>query len=1023
MTVRYVPDMVLLRSTTWPGGPQVPHDLDPSDPGSIRGRGLAWLAGVWGRAEVRDAVEAASPDLAGQVTRLLRPGTRPGDKDLRRTVVAVAAYMLRWQRRVTPFGLFAGVMPVTVGPASAALDAGGQAVARADSDWTAALAAALNRDPDLRPHLAVTASNLAVVRDGRLVIARRPPPGAAVLGPAEEASVRWTRPVRAAVEAAQSPVVVAVLEGKLEAQFPEALPGSIAAVINGLIAGGFLVTSLHPPQTAADPLAWLIGALRDAGAGQVPGRLLADLEEIAALISAHNEAPPSQAPTLRGLAASRMRELAPAAQLLQVDVRLTGSASLPQAVLEEAAAAATVLLRLSTRPWGTPGWTDYHQRFRRRYGPGALVPLRELTSDAGLGFPDGFAGGPPQRPAWRMLTDRDAAFLALVQQAVLAGQQEIRLGTSDIKALTTGDHRDAVLPERAEIGVCLRAASAEDIDAGRFTLRLAATPRTPTSMAGRFTHLLPAEETRRLAPEDGPDTLAVQLSFPPRSPHAENVTRARPLTRAVLPLGEHPPEPETEAGTMTVGIDDLAVMCDGAQLYLVHAPTGRRAVPLIPHALDVKVRTPPLARFIAEVASARSAFWGPFDYGAARALPYIPRIRHGRTILAPARWRLQSADALHGQDPGGGAAGRLAAWRRAWRVPARVIMHDDENRLPLDLDQPLDRALLLARLARRDVTELWEDDPPEASGWAGGRPAELLVTLTLADGQERPLPATAPPGRVHRPGGSSVVYARITGNPARFDAILTGHLPALMGRIGAVTGRWWIRRHRDMVHTWEPQHLALLIRLSDPGEFGAVARELAGLAEELAAAGLPGDLSLASYAEHPGRYGEGPAMAAAEKVFAADTLAAIAQVTAASASGITGQALAAASMAAVAAAFAADEQAGYRALTRCLDQGAGPLDRGVREDACRLADPADGHAALRALPGGQDVAAAWTSRDQALAAYYDALAAQRNPGTALRTLLHEHHMRALGIDPDLERETGRHARAAALRRLALGTRT
>jgi thiopeptide-type bacteriocin biosynthesis protein len=285
------------------------------------------------------------------------------------------------------------------------------------------------------------------------------------------------------------------------------------------------------------------------------------------------------------------------------------------------------------------------------------------------------------------------------------------------------------------------------------------------------------------------------------------------------------------------------------------------------------------------------------------------------------------------------------------------------------------------------------------------------------------LPATAPPGRVHRPGGSPVVCARITGNPLRFDAILTGHLPALMDRIEAVTGRWWIRRHRDMVHPGEPQHLAVLIRLRDPGEFGAVARELAGLAEELAAAGLPGDLSLASYAEHPGRYGEGPAMSAAEEVFAADTLAAIAQVTAARASGTAGQALAAASMAAVAAAFAAGRQAGYRALTRCLDQGVGALDRGVREDACRLADPADGHAALRALSGGQGVADAWRNRDQALAAYYEALAAQRDPGTALRTLLHEHHMRALGIDPDLERQTGRHARAAALRRLALDTRS
>ena len=400
----------------------------------------------------------------------------------------------------------------------------------------------------------------------------------------------------------------------------------------------------------------------------MPGRLLADLEEIAALISAHNEAPRSEAPALRGLAASRMRELATAAQPLQVDVRLTGSASLPQAVLEEAAAAAAVLLRLSTRPWGVPGWTDYHQRFRRRYGPGALVPVRELTSDAGLGYPDGFAGGPPQRPAWRMLTDRDAAFLAFIQKAVLAGRQEIRLGTSDIEALTTGDHRDAVLPERAEIGVCLRAASTDDIDAGRFTLRLTATPRTPTSMACRFTHLL-GEESPRLAPEDGPDTLAVQLSFPPRSPHAENVTRARPLTRAVLPLGEHPPEPK--AGTMTVGIDDLAVTCDGAQLYLVHAPTGRRAVPLIPHALDVKARTPPLARFIAEVASARSAFWVRSTTGQPAPCPTSPGSGTGaRSSPLPAggcnprmcctaktRAAARRRGLTHGAGPGGSRPG------------------------------------------------------------------------------------------------------------------------------------------------------------------------------------------------------------------------------------------------------------------------------------------------------------------------------------------------------------------------------
>ncbi|MEX5713743.1 hypothetical protein AB1484_37580 [Parafrankia sp. FMc6] len=37
----------------------------------------------------------------------------------------------------------------------------------------------------------------------------------------------------------------------------------------------------------------------------------------------------------------------------------------------------------------------------------------------------------------------------------------------------------------------------------------------------------------------------------------------------------------------------------------------------------------------------------------------------------------------------------------------------------------------------------------------------------------------------------------------------------------------------------------------------------------------------------------------------------------------------------------------------------------------------------------------------------------------LRTLLHEHHVHAVGVAPTLEKETGRLARAAALRHLAL----
>jgi thiopeptide-type bacteriocin biosynthesis protein len=486
------------------------------------------------------------------------------------------------------------------------------------------------------------------------------------------------------------------------------------------------------------------------------------------------------------------------------------------------------------------------------------------------------------------------------------------------------------------------------------------------------------------------------------------MTRVAPLAGTVLHLGEHPGSEET------ISVDDLAVTADAGQMYLIHAPTGRRVIPLIAHALEITTHTPPLARFIAEVAGARCAELRPLDFGAARVLPYVPRIRYRKTILSAARWHLDRAALA--ASPGASRDERLAAWRRAWRVPARVVLWHGEQRLPLDLDLPLDRQLLHAHLERQPRADLREDAPEGADGWLG-RPAEIIIPMTLATPHPRPLPVTARPGAAHRPGTGTVACAQITGNPARFDDVIA-RLPEVAVRLNGLAQRWWLRRYRDMIHPEIPQHVAVYLRLAGPRAFGEVAAELAAFAAGLEERGLPGTLGLVPYYEQPGRYGYDRALAAAENVWAADTAAAVAQLGMAVA-GTPGQAVAAASMTRIAAAFSPDPAAGYQALVRCLDQGSGPLDRSCRDLACSLADPADGLAALRDLPGGDAVAEAWGRRDAALTAYHAQLRVQRDPGTVLRTLLHEHHMRALGLDPAVEKETGRLARAAALRRLAM----
>jgi thiopeptide-type bacteriocin biosynthesis protein len=1015
---------VLVRASTDPGEYPPPDLTDPT-------RGLAWLAMVWSRPELRDAITMASPDLAARVDQLLDEDRPCQPKAVRGAVLSTVSYLMRWQRRATPFGLFAGVTTASVGPAAAKVGGGHQAIARVDADWLGRVVDRLEADHGLRRTLMVVADSGGFVRDGRFIVAGRATPGDAAPGPVREASTRYTRAVRTVLAVAARPQRFDQFAEQLQAQFPHGTRHTIEAMLHALIDGHVLITSLRPPMTAVDPLAHVLTALCAADLGPLPevAALADQLGEIHAQLVRHNAvAGRRQQALIRAAVAQAMAAIMPAAEPpLAVDVRLDAEICIPPAVVDEAVCAAGVLLRLSTQPFGSAAWLDYHARFRARYGPGTLVAVRDLVADSGLGYPSGYLGAPRARPAWRILTERDAHLLSLIQQAMLDGADEILLSDTDIAALTVGDPTAVVAPPRIELSVTVYAASAAAVDRGDFELRIAGAPRAHTSMAGRFAYLLGPADHERLAhtyapPAGAGDAVAVQLSFPARRVHNENVVRVGRLLAGVVSLSEHPDGD-------VISIDDLAVTADADQLYLVRRSTGQRVVPHIPHALDTTVQTPPLARFIAEVADARSAVFGPLDLGAAaRILPYTPRIRYRRTVLAPAHWFLTTGDitralgtadttAHHDGDERWEKA--LGRWRQRWHVPACVIVCRGEVRLPLDLDQAVDRALLRTRLARADRLELREDGPADGHGWLG-RPAEFLIPMTLTNPTARRLPATAAPGQTHRPGSSDVVHARLIGNPTRFDAIISDHIPDLgasLIRLGVQ--RWWVSRHRDMIRLDADQHISVVFRLNSPAAYGAVAARLAEFADDLHARGLPAELVFAAYHEQPARYGDGPACQDAERVFATDTTAAIAQLRLAAYGNISGQVLAAASMVHIAAGLAADPASGYRELLACLKQYTESADRTLSDLARDLADPTGEYARLRGLPAGDTVANAWQDRHTALRAYHASLLPHRDPMEVLRTLLHDHHVRAIGVDPEFERKTGHLARAAAMRCLAL----
>lgn len=1004
-------DIGIVRATTYPVGLAVPDDVKLTGAGSC-GRGLAWLKQAWQDDAVRRTVGAASADLHNRIERLLAAPESADLPDVRRVVVALASYLMRWKGRATPFGGFAGVAPLRIstgapGALGAKVRWGDQhvAVTSVDAAWLGDVIARLHQSPALLERIPVVTNQCLHHRGDRIVV-----PGPPGDGPAQELapieiSVRRTRPVEAAVSGARTPVAYGLLRDELAAKFPTVATAQLDTVLRGLVEHNVLLTSLTPPAIETDPLGYLCLELRGVLAHEVPD-VRADVEDLYRL---YDRIALTFPPEPAGIGDRR----------LTVDTALDCDVHIPARVAEAARDAAVALLRLSAFPHGYPQWRDYHARFRARYGPGAVVPVGELVADSGLGLPADYLGAGRGR-APRPFAVRDEQLVALVQKALLDDTDEIVLTDAMIDALAGESAADMQMPQRAEICVTVLAESTDAVDRGDFRLIVNGTPRPGSSMAGRLSHLLPVSDRARLATTyaSGSGT-AAQLVFPPRKRRNGNVTRTpRLLTHAIF-LGDF-----ERPGPHQISLADLAVTADAHRFRLLRLSTGEMIKPRVLHALEAGVHTPPLARFLAELCTARCAVYRGFDFGAAGNLPMLPRVRYRNTILASKRWRAAADDiaprgsvaaAPDADDAAWTAA--LDAWRACLRVPDRVALVDVDRRLPLDLTRSLDRLILREKLARGPV-DLHETHADDAIGWIG-RAHEFLIPLTLTPSpQQAPAPrwparpvVTASDG--HLPGDRSLLCARLYGHPHRQNEILTTHLLRLGNDyLADVPGPgllWWFQRHREMAHPDREPYLALYLHLTDTAGYGFVAERLGAWAADLRHARLLASLTLDTHEPQTARYGHGPALAAAYNLFAADSAAALAQIRAAAAGHHPAQALAAASMVDLAEAVTSSPTTACTWLTSELPQQTGRLDPALRDAVFTL------------ISGTVDgpIAIAWRYRTIAAAAYRNALAAQgHDPRTVLRSLLHHHHVRALGVDPDQERVTERLARASALRFLA-----
>ncbi|MGW5191964.1 lantibiotic dehydratase [Kribbella sp. NPDC004138] len=992
----------LLRATVAPTHDRPDRWPDLNDIDDCR----AWLDDVWLEPRLTAAIRHASSGLAKRLDAICS-GEALSSKQVRRATLSIVRYLLRLSGRQTPFGLFSGVAPVAINARSSACwGAGHRAFIRANAQWVDDVVDRLEREPGVLDRLNVVFTNLTAQRGDDLDL----PHGTARL------LIRRTRPVQVIQELCQSPIQFAALISKLGEQFLSTPEAKIRSLVTDLVKQRFLITSLRPPMTVADPLECIIRQLHEADL--VPSSsgatILRRLEVIAADIARHNhrDLNDEDGTDIQAALGAQMRQLSKAGRTpLAADVRLDCEVQVPKHVAEELSYAATALMRLTRQPTGSAVWRDYYIAFCDRYGINALVPLSDVVNpETGLGLPATYPGSTAtSNPSG--LSERDERLLALAWGTMADNNPELVLTDQVIRSLAVGDPSvERPIPPHVELAAQILAKSTDALDRGDYTL-VVHPGRSAGTFTSRLAYLVPEgglEEVYRGVPTAIDGALPVQLSYPPTFTHAENISRVPAYVPHVLSLGEHRSD-----DTNAIPLDDLAVTATRDNLYLVSISQRRVVEPQSFHALAIEKQSPPIARLLGHLSQSLGAAWHRFDWGpAAQQLPYLPRVRYRRAVLSPATWRIRVDDLSSSTNDAIWHAS-LEDWRARWACPATVELQDADRSLPVTLTEPAHAAIVRSQLAMLGSVVLAETAGTGDFGWIGGYAHDIAMPLETTRPATRP-PAAATSGTVTRRDHGQLaasakarwLYLKLHTHPEQMDNLIATEIPRLLSEIDQPD--YWFARYRSPRET---DHVRLRLRVQNAEQSTRLLVATSRWAEHLRDESKIGRLVVDTYYPENGRYGGGTAMLAAEAVFVADSRLVAAQLQYLARTVVDPSVLAAVNVLGTLDGFFGNLAAACAWLTNNRPPLDALADRRLTESVIKLT-----RAGLPAsIPGwNTELTSTWQERADALANYRTLLSDTGRINDVLESLLHMHHNRAIGIDRDGEAVCRRLARQSAI---------
>ncbi|MFP2927863.1 lantibiotic dehydratase [Pyxidicoccus sp. 3LG] len=841
------------------------------------------LASVLSLDELREALFLASPSLDDSMPQWLRAPDGEWGQKVERTLVR---YWQRMASRATPFGLFAGGSVGTMGPRTSLLlkaRAKYRRHTRLDMDYVSALSEQLAREPALREDLCFAPNSSLYRTAGKLRYAESHLEGRTRAY--RLVAVEPTDYLEATLERARPGARLSELVQALTDADPDISREEAEGYVGMLVEHQLLVPELAPRVTGPEPIHELLARLASVPNMSATHRHLAGVH---AALEDLDATPPGAEPS-RYRAIARGLEALPTpvelSRLFQVDlVKPAEALTLGPKVVEELARGVALLHRLSPTT-ESPSLKRFREAFVQRY-EGREVPLVEaLDEDVGIGFEVASAIGAEASPLLEGLVFPPAAseeqqpwgptqahLQYRLTEVLRAGGHQLELTEADLKALE--NPRTLPLPEAFSVMASVLAASAEDVDAGRFQVVLESVMGpSGAPLLGRFCHVDPelhrhveahlrAEEALR------PDAVFAELVHLPEG-RVGNIL-CRPVLREheLVFLGRSGAAPEKQ-----LPITDLRISVQGRRIVLRSVSLGREVLPRMTNVHNVGRSHLRPYTFLATLQQQGVCPGLRWRWGLLGDSAFLPRVTVGKLILHRARWRLR-AQALRALGSARDAERfrEVQRLREALRLPRFVGVEDHDNVLPVDLDNVLSIDTFVHLVKDRSHVDLVEllTDGLCVRGPEGRFVHELVVPFVLATPASAPGPLATRPTSVQRSfaPGSEWLYLKLYTGTATADTVLREAV-APLAREALASGaarQWFFIRYGDP--DW---HLRVRFQ-GDPVRLrGEVLERLHTLLAPLRQAGLVHRVQVDTYEREVERYGGAEGLPLAERLFHADS--------------------------------------------------------------------------------------------------------------------------------------------------------